>query len=75
LTGRDKKWRNNIFPNQIVELRKFILEKLDKMNITGHKFNNLNGLHSSMCSYWKTLEELGFGILNCKDLEEIKMIK
>jgi hypothetical protein len=73
LTGREIKWRNNIFPDQINELRKIILENLDKMDKTGHKFNNLNGLHSSMCSYWKTLEDLGFGILNCKDLEEIKM--
>ena len=73
VTDREKKWRNNIFPSQITELRALILQKLEKMDKTGHSFNSLSAFYTSMRSYWKTLEDLGFGILNCKDLEEIKM--
>ena len=73
VSDRDKKWRNNIFPVQITELRALILQRLEGMDKTGHLFNNLSSLYYSMVSYWKTLEDLGSGILNCKDLEEIKM--
>jgi hypothetical protein len=73
VTNREIKWSNNLFPDKIFELRKLILLKLENMNKTGHMFDSLTGLYVSMCSYWKTLEDLGFGILNCKDLEEIKM--
>jgi hypothetical protein len=67
------KWRNNMFPVEILGLRKKFLNILDEMNINGHRFNKLSDLYSSMSSFWKLMQDLGDGILNCKDLEEIKI--
>ena len=66
------KWRNRLFPEEILELRRKFLNILHQMNINGHEFNKLSDLYSSMSSYWKIMQDLGDGILYCKDLEEIK---
>jgi hypothetical protein len=67
------KWRNSLFPDEILKLRKKLIETLENMNKTGHEFNELLNIYYSMSSYWKTLTDLGYGILMVKDLEELKL--
>lgn len=69
------KWRNDMFPGDILNLRVNLIGRLHKMNKCGHSFNDLNVFYDSMKSFWSTLEDLGDGILTCRDIFEIKIRK
>ena len=71
--AKEVKWRNSLFPRSVLALRADLFDTLERMNRQGHVFPDLASLYTSMCSYWTTLDDLGDGILNCKDLEEIKL--
>ncbi|CAF0742704.1 unnamed protein product [Brachionus calyciflorus] len=66
------KWRNDIFPDQVLKLRQYLIEYLGSID-QQFLFNSHTELYSKMASYWKTIREAGDNIFNCKDLEEIKI--
>src|SRR5579883_2402534 len=46
------KWRNRIFPGDVLKLREKLISNLDSMNKDGHTFCELSELYTSMLSYW-----------------------
>ena len=71
--GTAVRWRNKLFPECVLELREKIFGKLTQMNCEGQSFDSLEAFYNRMSAWWKTLFDLGDGILNCKDLVEIRI--
>lgn len=66
-------WRNKIFPNQILELRKRLFDYLTHSNMGKYHIDSMANFYDVMCSHWTTIRNVGDNILKCKDLEEIKI--
>ena len=43
------------------------------LDTSGHSFGSLNDLYSRMSFDWRTLEDIGEGIMSCRDLEELRV--
>ncbi|RNA07481.1 interferon-induced very large GTPase 1-like [Brachionus plicatilis] len=66
------KWRNKIFPDEVLELRKKLMQQIDLVN-EENVIKNFPDLYSNLSSHWETISKTGENIFNCKDLEEIKI--
>jgi hypothetical protein len=73
ITGKSIKWKNKIFPEDIMKLRGLIVNKLDSINCDEQNYASLVNLYDKMASYWQTIIEVGENIMNCKDLFEIRI--
>ena len=73
LNGRTHKWRNSLFPNEILKARRFIVNHLFALDTSQHTFGSLKELYSRMSFDWRTLEDIGEGIMSCRDLEELRV--
>lgn len=69
------KWRNRPFSDNVLELRSFILNHLTEIQHENEmkNFSSMFDLYLIMASNWETLEKLGDGILNSKNLEELRV--
>ncbi|RMZ95944.1 interferon-induced very large GTPase 1-like, partial [Brachionus plicatilis] len=66
------KWRNKIFPGEVLELRKKLMQQIDLVN-EENVIKNFLDLYTNLNSHWETISETGENIFYCKDLEEIKI--
>ncbi|RNA40886.1 hypothetical protein BpHYR1_033599 [Brachionus plicatilis] len=66
------KWRNKIFPDEVLELRKKLIQQIDLVN-EENVIKNLTDLYTNLCYNWETISKTGENIFKCKDLEEIKI--
>jgi hypothetical protein len=66
ITDFNNKWRNRPFSDKMLELRRFILNKLFIETQSENKLNysTMLDLYLIMSSNWETLEKLGDGILS-----------
>lgn len=58
-----------------MKFRNKVLHEIELIDRSGHIFQDLGSLYSSMSDYWSVLVDLGDGILACRDLEELKVRK
>ncbi|CAF1476521.1 unnamed protein product [Rotaria magnacalcarata] len=69
-----QRWRNQTFPSEINELRVTIFAGLHEQ-IIEHKFGykNIDYFYKKMVTNWKSIDDLGQGLLECKTLYELSV--
>ncbi|CAF0998993.1 unnamed protein product [Adineta steineri] len=69
-----QRWRNQTFAYEINQLRKYILDYFHKQHIHDNfGLTNIDALYNKISSNWKTIDELGQGLLECKSLAELNV--
>jgi hypothetical protein len=57
-------WRNDIFPDQILKLRKYLIDYLCSCDERQNKeLNSLQSLYAKLCGHWETIRQVGDNIL------------
>ncbi|CAF1359895.1 unnamed protein product [Adineta steineri] len=69
--GIKQQWRNSTFPYNIHDLRKHIFAGLKQHS--NSFYSDFTMLYNKMTSNWKTIDDLGQGLLECKSLAELKI--
>jgi hypothetical protein len=70
-----QRWRNQTFPSEINQLRNNIFVQLfEQMNKNKSGYKNFDYFYKKMSSNWKSIDELGQSLLECKNLYELSII-
>ncbi len=72
-TGKYFKKRNGVFPDDIINLRKRLINHLLNEIKNEDRYKTMHDLYTKVSSNWQTMIDLGDGILSSKDLEEIRI--
>ena len=70
-----QRWRNQTFPAEINELRANIFSGLfDQIVQKQSGYKNFDSLYRRMSTNWKSIDELGQGLLECRTLYELSVV-
>lgn len=76
--GTAQYWRNQAFPLKILDLRRLIMEILERNNPENLRitiYNNLADVYDRIASSWEAIDVLGPNLLACKKLQELAMLE
>ncbi|CAF1188812.1 unnamed protein product [Adineta steineri] len=69
-----QRWRNEVFAYDINKLRKNIFNDFHKQHIQdNYGLTSIDAFYNKTSSNWKTIDELGQGLLECKSLAELNV--
>lgn len=70
-----QRWRNQIFAYKINELRENTFNELEQCcRNESFALKTIDTLYNKLSGNWKTIDDLGLGLLECKSLAELKLI-
>ncbi|CAF1573974.1 unnamed protein product, partial [Adineta steineri] len=69
-----QRWRNEAFAYDINQLRRNIFNDFHEQHIQdNYGLTNIDAFYNKTSSNWKTIDELGQGLLECKSLAELNV--